>query len=166
MILTPTLTLHNIELLVHKHGVTLDVVQSLPDDICLVKEPLVRHQQIQDSILFTHRGEVVVTEEDRQLPLLHDGVKLADTVVGQLTGGVVQELLRQQGLGHLLGVLRGPAGDDGLHHLVVGLVADGNHHLLQLGVQQPSMIEANTHQVKYNTLRSVLKVLHCTKPGI
>ena len=100
-----TLILHNVELLVHKDGVSLYVVKSLPDHICLVKESLISHQEVQDPILFTHRGEVVVSEEDSQLTLLHDRVKLTDPMVGQLTGGVVQELLRQQGLGHLLLVL-------------------------------------------------------------
>ena len=72
------MVLDNIEVLVHKHSVALDVVQCLPDHVRLVEEALVGDQEVQDGPLLAQGGEVIVTEEDGQLTVLHYRVQLAD----------------------------------------------------------------------------------------
>ena len=83
------LVLHNIEILVYKPGVALDVVQRLPHNVGLVEEALVGDEEVEHRLLLPDSGEVIVAEEHGKLAVLQHGVKLADTVVGQLTGGLL-----------------------------------------------------------------------------
>ena len=50
-------------------------------------------------LVFDHGTEVVVPEEDRDLALFGRGVELAQTVIGQLGGRGLQELLCYQTCG-------------------------------------------------------------------
>ena len=83
----------DVEVLVNINSVSLNIVKSLPDSVSLLQEPLISDQEVESPLVLAHAGEVVVAEEHGHLPLLYDGVELADAVVGQLTGGLLQELL-------------------------------------------------------------------------
>lgn len=50
-------------------------------------------------LVFGHGTEVVVPEEDAELPLLDSGGKLTQAVVGQLGGCAVEELFRHVACG-------------------------------------------------------------------
>ena len=86
-------------------------------------------------------------------------------VICQLTGGLLQELLGQERLGHLHWVIRGLACDDALHHLIVGLAVYCQRQVFQLGVNQPAVVEADPEEVENDTLRSVLEVLDAGEPA-
>ena len=85
-------------------------------------------------------------------------------MICQLTGRLLQELFRQERFRHFDRIIRGPACDDALYNLIVRLGVDCQRQVLQLRVNQPSVVQANTEQVENDALRCVLKVLYSSKP--
>ena len=85
-------------------------------------------------------------------------------MICQLTGGLLQELFGQERFGYFYRILARPACDDALHNLIIRLGADCQRQLLQLRVNQPAVVEADSEEVEDDTLRSVFKILDSSKP--
>ena len=58
-----------------------------------------------------------------------------------------------------LWVVRRLVGDDLVDQLVVAALADGALHLRLARLHQPAVVQAHVQQVKYTTLRRILKLL-------
>ncbi len=70
---------------------------------CRVLEALSKYKRPRENPvadLLVDGGEVVVPEEDGQLPVAHLGVELTEAVVGELAGRLFQELLPHKRLQH------------------------------------------------------------------
>mmetsp|Transcript_21558 Transcript_21558/g.56195 ORF Transcript_21558/g.56195 Transcript_21558/m.56195 type:complete len:326 (-) Transcript_21558:588-1565(-) len=167
------------ELVGEKGGVVRDILQRLPRHGSAT-ESLVRHKRHQLVLPLQDDEEVVVSEKDAELAVLHPGVQLAQPVERQLRRVCSKPVVyccallglhrrrsvrsRQVGRGGPDGGdRRRPRLDDQLNELVVPERANGGHRVHVLRVDDPAVVERDRKGVKYLELRGELEPLAALK---